>query len=57
MRVEDFRYVNLEGDHISALSTYVIHGWPLKQAEVIKEIQLYCSFRDVSGHRWDCKDG
>ena len=31
----EIRHATIENDHISTLSTYVIHGWPSTRAEVI----------------------
>ena len=36
----------IEDDHINVLSTCMMHGWQSTRAEVIKEVQLYWSFRD-----------
>ena len=40
MMVEEDRYTTLEDDHISALSTYVIHGRQSTRAEVKKNDML-----------------
>ena len=43
---EEIWCATLEDEHIGTLSTYLIHEWLSARAEVIKEVQLYWSFRD-----------
>ena len=46
MMAEEIRCTSFKGDCISALLTYVMHGWPFIGAEVVKEVKPYWSFRD-----------
>ena len=46
MTEEEIGCVTIDDDHISAHSTYVIHGWSSRRAQVIKEVQPNWSFRD-----------
>ena len=43
---QEIRYVALEDDHLTMLSTYVMHGWPSTRSEVIRGVQQNWSFRD-----------
>ena len=45
MVAEEIRHATQEYDHLGVFTTYVLHGW-LSRTEVIKEMQLYWSFRD-----------
>ena len=46
MMAAEIRHVTIEDDHIGALSIYGMHDCPSTKAEVIKEVQMYWSFRD-----------
>ena len=46
MLAEDNRHATLDSDNIGTLSTYVIQGWVLIKAEVMKEAQQHLSSRD-----------
>ena len=36
----------LDDKHLGMLADYVVHGWPLTQPEVQKQLPPYWSFRD-----------
>ena len=46
MEVEAIRHAMQDYSHLSALITYMIHGWPSTRAEVKEELKPYWPFRN-----------
>ena len=46
LSTEEVGATALDDDHISTLLTCIVHVYPSIKAEVINEVQSYCSFRD-----------
>ena len=46
MTREEIRLATPDDEHLGMLSEYIMHSWQSTKDEVLKELQLYWSFRD-----------